>query len=138
MPWSAQKPNSGFSNANKTWLKVDPEHAERSIDRQSSEPGSTVSYTRKLLALRSELPALFRGASELLDTPDEIVAFVRAFDGGEVLCAFNLSHEAVDWTPPGRFTSARIIATEAMADTAQSMLTQLAPRSGYWAVDGRD
>ena len=136
LPWSAEKPQAGFSKANSTWLKVDPAHTERAIDRQSGEPGSVANYTRKLLAIRAGHPALVRGTSELLATPDDIVAFVRRSDEGEVLCAFNLGHQPVDWAPPAPFNSATSIASEAMAESAGPVLTTLAPRSGYWALAG--
>jgi len=137
MPWSAHKPQAGFSDANRTWLKVDPAHAERAIERQTSEPGSVATYTRKLLALRSATPALVVGRSEILDTPDEVVAFIRYSDAGAVLCAFNLGHEPVEWSPPAPFASSTIIATETVADTQQAMLGTLPVRSGYWAKQGK-
>ncbi|AWW75592.1 alpha-glucosidase [Erythrobacter sp. KY5] len=137
MPWSAEAPQAGFSQANRTWLKVDPDHAARAIDRQSAEPGAVLNYTRKLLTIRNDNPPLVSGSSELLDTPDDIVAFIRHDGGGEVLCAFNLGQSPIEWSPPDRFKSATTIASEAVAETREGVLTTLAPRTGYWAAIGR-
>ncbi|EAQ27857.1 alpha amylase family protein [Erythrobacter sp. NAP1] len=136
MPWSAEAPQAGFSQANRTWLKVDPDHAARAIDRQSAEPGAVLNYTRKLLSVRSDNPALVNGSSELLDTPEGIIAFIRHGVESEVLCAFNLGHTAIDWTPPQRFQSATTIASEAVAEAREGVLTTMAPRTGYWAAIG--
>ena len=136
MPWKAQEPQAGFSRANRTWLKVDPAHTERAVDRQTSEPRSVATYTRKLLSLRRAHLALVTGVSEILDTPDEIVAFIRRSDKSAVLCAFNLGHESVSWSPPAEFASSTVIATDAVADTRESVLEILNGRSGYWAVQG--
>ncbi|BDW83235.1 alpha-glucosidase [Erythrobacter sp. Dej080120_24] len=136
MPWAAQEPQAGFSTANRTWLKVDPAHAERAVDRQSGQPGSVASYTRKLLALRKTLPAMISGDSELLDTPEDIVAFIRRSRGGDVLCAFNLGYHPLDWTPPSGFRIGTVIATETQADRPEAVRHRMEARTGYWAVQG--
>ena len=136
MPWAAHEPQAGFSTANRTWLKVDPAHAERAIDRQTSEPGSVASYTRKLLALRRTLPMMVSGDSKLLETPDEIVSFIRRSDSGNVLCAFNLGDRALDWIPPHEFRSGTVIASETRADRSEPVRHSMGPGTGYWAVQG--
>jgi alpha-glucosidase len=133
MPWTPQEPHAGFSSANRAWLKVDPAHGERAVERQLGDPQSVLAYTRKLLELRKTSPALQRGTSELIETPEEIVAFIRRGEGEEVLCAFNLGHAPLEWAPPSRFASARLIATETVAKGSGNVLSTLAPRSGYWA-----
>jgi alpha-glucosidase len=78
MPWQAGAPQAGFSSANRTWLKRDPAHAALAVDQQAASPQSTLSYTRQLLALRRHLGAVVAGDITLLDTPDEVLAFVQA------------------------------------------------------------
>ncbi|TNE51859.1 MAG: DUF3459 domain-containing protein, partial [Sphingomonadales bacterium] len=134
MPWVAKAPNAGFSNANRTWLKLDSAHATLAVDQQSDDRGSMLGFTRQLLAERKRHPALVAGQSELLDTPDGIVAFVRSDSVEQALCVFNLSGETVDWSPPKEFANAEIVATqEAIGDVAALPKT-LRPMSGYWAV----
>jgi len=133
-PWVSHEPQAGFSNANQTWLKVDPVHADRAVDTQSAGIGSALNYTRQLLVLRKSLPPLLTGSSELLETDEDIVAFVRRTDKGEVLCAFNLGDRHVDWSPPEEFCDAQVVASEAMGDEHQEVSGKMAPKSGYWAV----
>ena len=136
MPWQANAPQAGFSHANRTWLKLDPAHAERAIDRQAGDPASVASYTRTLLALRRTLPAMVTGESHLLDTPGDIVAFVRGAGVGAVLCVFNLGGEAVAWMPPPEFEGGSLLA-DSTGNAPQRPIPQvLAPWSGYWAAKG--
>ena len=137
LPWCSKSPQAGFSTANATWLKVDPAHADLAIEQQSSDPGSMVEFTRQLLAQRAALPALVTGNSELLDTPDDVVAFVRSCDGEDVLCVFNLGEETVDWNPPSRFAEGTVIANEQGAAHNSRSVTVLPPRSGAWIIRGK-
>ncbi|MEM8724916.1 MAG: DUF3459 domain-containing protein, partial [Pseudomonadota bacterium] len=134
MPWAADAPQAGFSCANRTWLKVDRDHTARAIDRQVGDPSSMISYTQQLLAQRRSLPALISGPSELLETPTEIVAFVRSSSAGDVLCAFNLADHSVDWAPPSAFTEAAIVANERETGSGHGIATTMPRRSGYWAT----
>ena len=136
MPWSADKPQAGFSNANRTWLKVDPAHHARALDRQQSDRASTLHYTRTLLKLRSTLPAMIAGDSKVLDTPGDVVAFIRRLGNSMVLCVFNLGHDIAQWSPPSQFASAQIVATAETAQANGPVPGTIPPRSGYWAVIG--
>ncbi|MDP4604865.1 MAG: alpha-amylase family glycosyl hydrolase, partial [Erythrobacter sp.] len=134
MPWQASAPQAGFSNANRTWLKLDPAHTGFAVDRQAPDPGSTLSYTRQLLALRRDFPALVSGDITLLDTPEDIVAFVRRAEGGAVLCAFNLGDAACQWAPPTGWHDARLLATDSALSDGSAVPDMLAPGAGYWAA----
>jgi alpha-glucosidase len=134
MPWQANAPQAGFSSANRTWLKRDPAHAAFAVDRQSADPQSTLHYTRKLLALRRGLPALVAGDITLLDTPEDVIAFVRRDAAGAVLCAFNLGEDMLEWAPPALFADATLLASENGVGMAGKPPMVLAPGSGYWAA----
>jgi alpha-glucosidase len=135
MPWQASAPQAGFSSANRTWLKLDPAHARLAADRQAADPGSTLAYTRQLLHLRRQHPALVSGDITLLDTPEPLLAFIREADGERVLCVFNLGHEAEEWSPPASLGPLRLLATETVVSST-SMPGALPPSSGYWAALG--
>lgn len=136
LPWRAEAPNAGFSDANRTWLKLDPAHAERAIDRQADDRESMLNFTRRLLHLRRELPALAAGDIELLDAPEEVVAFVRTDPSGSVLCAFNLSDRQIDWTASDKFPNAALVASEQGIGPSGQIPSVMAPMSGYWATIG--
>ncbi|QIG55341.1 alpha-glucosidase [Altererythrobacter sp. BO-6] len=136
LPWRAEAPNAGFSDANRTWLKLDPAHAQRAIDRQADDRESMLNFTRRLLHLRRELPALAAGDIELLDAPEEVVAFVRTDPSGCVLCAFNLSDGQIDWTASDKFPNAALVASEQGVRPSGQIPSVMAPMSGYWATIG--
>jgi alpha-glucosidase len=70
MQWDGSR-GGGFSTG-EPWLPpVDP--AERNVEAQRDDPDSTLSLTRKLIALRRELGDGF----ELLDAADGVVAYRR-------------------------------------------------------------
>jgi len=137
-PWASHQPQAGFSIANQTWLKVDPAHADRAVDAQSENHASELNYTRHLLALRKSLPALLTGTSTLLDTPTDIIAFVRGRGDDAVLCAYNLGDHALDWSVPPEFCNAKVVASPVISQASRDNHGQvsglIAPRSGYWAV----
>jgi alpha-glucosidase len=93
MPWSAQAPNAGFSEAEDAWLPVDPRHAELAVDRQAADPFSTLAFTRRLLAFRKAHPAFRTGDLAFVDAPDDVLAFTREGEGERLLCLFNLGAE---------------------------------------------
>ena len=120
MVWDAKAPNGGFSDA-KPWLPVPAEHLAMAVSVESGDDGSVLAHYKRLLAFRRKHPALQSGSIRFLDTPEEVLAFVREGAGEEILCAFNL----------GR-TDARL--------PAPAVLTRLAG-SGFAAevdADGRN
>lgn len=137
-PWASQKPQAGFSSANRTWLKVDAAHAARAVDVQDQHENSFLNYTRQLLALRKSLPSMMTGASELLDTHDDIIAFIRRTENDAVLCAYNLGDSTLDWSPPPEFSDAKLVASEAIGNELGRVSGLMAPNSGYWAVKKGD
>jgi len=136
MPWSANAPQAGFSSANRTWLKLDPVHAGFAVDKQASDPGSTLAFARQLLAARRQHPALARGGITLLQTPEDILAFLRRDEAGDVLCVFNLGEAPGHWSAPAELDTPGLIATESMVGGG-AVPEALAPGTGYWArVEG--
>ncbi|MBK5912281.1 hypothetical protein CCR85_12350 [Rhodothalassium salexigens] len=79
MPWSADAPHAGFSDA-EPWLPVAPQHRALAVDRQEADAGSTLHAARALLRLRRAHPALVRGRLDLLDLAAPVVGFVRSLD----------------------------------------------------------
>jgi alpha-glucosidase len=135
MPWQASAPQAGFSSANRTWLKRDPAHAALAVDSQTGDPQSPLHYTRHLLAMRRRYPALVAGEITLLDTPEDVLAFIRHDAQGAVLCAFNLGDEVLEWAPPPAFVEAQVLASENAVGITGKPPMVLAPGSGYWATN---
>ena len=64
MVWSADAPNGGFSNANKTWLPVAEVHKSRAGLDEAKRSGSVYNQFSKFLKWRKEQPA-FMSANEM-------------------------------------------------------------------------
>lgn len=76
MPWTGDAPHAGFSTS-EPWLPVDPAHLPLSVERQETDPRSTLNLTRRLLALRNAHPELRTGTFRPLDLPSPLLGFER-------------------------------------------------------------
>ena len=125
MPWTSAA-DGGFGSTS-PWLPIDPKHLAYSIDGQAQDPASMLNWTRQLVGLRREMPALREGSIRLLDEQShQVVAFERELNGDRIACVFNLSGMAA--ANPMRGKSALI--TSGDADPASDTLP---PASGYLA-----
>ncbi len=110
IPWEYSKPNCGFSNAEKTWLPVYPEHVFLSVDLQEKNADSTLNHYRNFIAYRKNSDILKTGDVELLDAHSDILAFERRLGDKRILCLYNISQNenSIELTAMGYF-SVRLI-----------------------------
>ena len=93
LPWTAEAPNAGFSDADRTWLPVAEAHRPLAVDRQTADPDSVLAACRRLLAWRRKRPELRDGGVAVLDgLPDTVFGIERATSDSRLLCLFNVSH----------------------------------------------
>jgi alpha-glucosidase len=124
MPWDATAPDLGFgSGATPPWLPVAEAHRPLAVDRQEADAGSQLHHVRGLLRWRRSEPALAFGTVELLPAHPQVLAFVRAWQGRRVLCAFNLDDRAATLPlrsadQPGEILSASGVTGAAVAPGA--------------------
>lgn len=81
---------AGFSSG-EPWLPVHPDYIERNVARQRSDPGSLWNFTRSLISLRKNVPALRHGDFSPLKTGPRVMAYTRQFQGQTVLVLLNFS-----------------------------------------------
>ena len=94
IPWDAESPYGWDAG---TWLPFSSDPEARSVEAQRADPTSVVDLYRRLLALRRSSSGLRSGTLELLDSPEEVLAFVRASDDGdERVVAVNFHEAPVD------------------------------------------
>jgi alpha-glucosidase len=99
MQWD-NSPNAGFSSA-KPWLPAHSDYPLRNVERQRQDPASLFSFTKTLLALRKELPALQRGDMTYLeDLPRDVLAYLRQSPDQAVLVAVNFGRDSVSYQLP--------------------------------------
>ncbi|MEM6680861.1 MAG: alpha-glucosidase [Pseudomonadota bacterium] len=88
MVWTKGAPQSGFS-ATTPWLPIDPRHDEVAVDQQDKDPASILNFTRNVLNLRKQHPALKAGTLSFIDVRNDLIVFEREHQGQKLLCGFN-------------------------------------------------
>jgi len=94
MPWAADAPGAGFSTG-KPWLPLGADHAARAVDRQQGDPQSMLHWTRALMALRQQQPALKRGSATVARASGDLLILHRALGDMRLVCAFNLGDQPI-------------------------------------------
>lgn len=90
LQWDGSK-NGGFSTADRTWMKVNPNYTSINIEKQQDDPDSILSYYRKMIEVRKQFDTLVYGNYELLDTDDNVFAYVRKSQNETFTIVVNLS-----------------------------------------------
>jgi maltose alpha-D-glucosyltransferase/alpha-amylase len=100
MQWSSDR-NAGFSRADPQQLYLpvilDPVYGYQAInvEGESRDPSSLLNWTRRMVSVRKEHPAFGRGTITLLYPRNrKVLAYVRQYDGDDILCVVNLSRAA--------------------------------------------
>jgi alpha-glucosidase len=98
MQWD-NSPYAGFSNV-KPWLPIHPDFLQRNVAAQQADPDSLFSFTRKLLALRKEIPALRSGDFIPLETHPDVLAYIRRTVERSVLVVMNFCTRSMNFSLP--------------------------------------
>jgi maltose alpha-D-glucosyltransferase/alpha-amylase len=100
MQWTGDR-NAGFSRANPARLFspviMDPVWGYEAInvEGQQSDPSSLLNWMRNMIALRKLFQVFGRGALRFLNPSNrKILAYVRQYNGEQILCVANLSRFA--------------------------------------------
>ena len=91
MQWTADK-NAGFTIGT-PWLAINPNHAEINADSVVSDENSIFYTYKKLIELRKMNDWVVYGDFELLETSDEVFAYLRKYKGKKYLVVVNLSNQ---------------------------------------------
>jgi alpha-glucosidase len=94
MPWQARAEHAGFSSG-QPWLPIPAEHLPNAVDVQDVDPDSVLNAYRRFIAWRREHRTLSKGTIRFIDAPEHSLAFIREHEQQGLLCAFNLSSQAV-------------------------------------------
>jgi alpha-glucosidase len=89
LPWTVAGPSAGFSSG-EPWLPLVADAERLCVERQATEPHSTLALARRLAALRAQEPALQTGAQRTLEAGPDILAWLR---GERLLACINLATE---------------------------------------------
>ena len=110
MPWDGSA-HAGFSTV-EPWLPLNSDWPTRNVAAQASDPGSMLTLTRALLALRRSSAALSQGAIELVESDEDVVSYRRVHGDEEVLVVLNMGDRKRSYAvPPGRRAEAVLAST---------------------------
>jgi oligo-1,6-glucosidase len=99
--WDASE-HAGFTKGN-PWIKVNPNYKEINVANALADPNSVFHYYKKLIRLRKENPVIVYGAYDLLlDSHEEIYAFLRTFEADRLLVILNFSSNSPIFYLPER------------------------------------
>jgi alpha-glucosidase len=98
MQWN-DSPQAGFSTS-KPWLPVHPNYLQRNVTAQQADPDSLFNFTKKLLRLRKDIPALRHGEFIPMKTPHGVLGYLRRMGKQFVLVAMNFSNRNVKFQLP--------------------------------------
>jgi len=91
MQWDATE-KGGFTSGT-PWLPVNENTKTINVVAQNEDSNSILNHFRAMTALRTSNPVLIYGDYELLDTEDQIYAYLRSYEGQKVLVVLNYSKE---------------------------------------------
>lgn len=96
MQWDDSK-NAGFSEADSTWLKVNPNYTDINVAADVENPNSILNYYRKLIRLRKDNPDLVYGEMELIEEGNEkVFAFYRRFENKTKIVLLSFSDDTTE------------------------------------------
>lgn len=99
MQWTAGE-GAGFTTG-KPWLAINPNHDRINAQSQQAKPGSVLSYYRRLIALRKQVPVLVDGAYRDIDPGHaSVYAFTRTDGDARAVVLINFSDKPVDYALP--------------------------------------
>lgn len=117
MPWD-ESPNAGFTAPHGTpWLPLPDDAARESVAAQRRDEGSFLNFTRRVLHLRREVPALHSGSYTPAQAQEGCFAFRRSHGNEHVLVALNFSDAACSFDLPG---GELLVSTHPDCDLAQT------------------
>lgn len=104
MQWDAGH-MAGFSTADSTWMKVNPNYTEINVEAQLNDPDSILSFYKKLITLRKENPLFVYGTYELLlPNHPKLFVYIRKMGGKQAIVINNFSSNATRFRVPSSVT----------------------------------
>ena len=117
MVWSSGAENGGFSEA-RPWLPVSKAQLSAAVDRQESDPHSSLHHYRQTIALRHAHLALMTGDQTEMAADGDLLTFSRSYGAEQIFCAFNLGDSKVEaHLPTGKWSDAAALLGGAVAPT---------------------
>lgn len=97
MQWD-ERENAGFTTGT-PWLHVNPNYTTINVKQNIDNPDSIFYTYQRLIQLRKDNPIVVWGEFELIEnTPDDVFAYYRLYEGEKWLVAANISEQEHDFS----------------------------------------
>lgn len=117
MQWD-DSANAGFCPPHvEPWLPVTANHDEVNVATQWEQPNSMLSFTRRLIALRQQSPALHGGEYGLLLDDGDLLIYSREIGRERYLIALNFGPGPREWRLPPEMAGVQIALSTHAAGT---------------------
>ena len=83
--------NGGFSTSSTCWLPANPNYVDINVKKEKEDEDSILNFYKALLKIKKDHDALTLGSFHKIETKDPIYAFIRKYEGEEILTIFNFS-----------------------------------------------
>lgn len=127
MQWDATA-QAGFSSAENTWLPVNPNATEINVAAALDNPASIFYTYQQLVALRKAEKWVTFGDFELLESSDQVVAYLRTYQDEAYAVVVNVSSQPAEFAFEKEFGDLVIANTEVQYD---GQTFQLAPWDAF-------
>ncbi|MFX0560760.1 alpha-glucosidase [Tepidibacillus infernus] len=100
MQWNAEH-MAGFTTANQTWLKINPNYKKINVAQQIEDPDSILHFYQKMIRLRKENPLFIYGSYKLLlaDHPTLFI-YLRQFGKQKAIVINHFGEKTIKFTMP--------------------------------------
>jgi alpha-glucosidase len=109
MQWDNRE-HAGFSSKD-PWLPVHANYTKRNVAQQTADPNSLFNFTKHIIQIRKNEPALQRGDfTPLMDDPQHLLAYFRTYQDDQILVILNFSSRNIIFDmPDGTWKTLRTI-----------------------------
>jgi oligo-1,6-glucosidase len=109
MQWNAES-NAGFSDAEKTWLKINHNYFSVNALSQSLDENSVLNFYKKLIQIRKQTPALIYGDYlDLRPRCNRIWLYLRTFEENSYLIMNNFTNKKQSFEVKQKFIQKELI-----------------------------
>ncbi|MCM1043173.1 MAG: alpha-glucosidase [Corallococcus sp.] len=131
MQWNDGK-NAGFSDADETWLKVNPRYTEINVESNEQDANSVLNYYRKLISLRKSIEVFRYGTYfDFYQHSNKLLVYLREYNGDKLLVLCNFSQKRTAFKPPKEITEEFELVTSNYTNTPSNIFQRfLQPYEG--------
>ncbi len=128
MQWDDTK-NAGFTDADTTWLKVNPTYVDINAKRDLAEENSILNYYKKLIKLRkSDKSFVYGRYRDFNRRSKKILSYLRESDYGNLFVVCNFANNNTKFAPPKEVADGYLLVTSNYQDSpATPQKTTLRP-----------